>query len=102
MSITTKREEFEAKLVAVTKKRHEAWELHEKLKAEADKLRSEVGRLRWMEADEEKAAKFKALGEEHGILNHPKFKDICERAYDNGHSEGWEHVGYIFADLADL
>lgn len=53
-------------------------------------------------AAQERKEFFEALGREYGVLDHPKFDAICEKAWEDGHSEGTENVRIVFAELAEL
>jgi len=50
-----------------------------------------------------KKCKFKeALEEEYGLQDHPKKDDIWNKAWEDGHSGGWNSVLCEYDELADL
>lgn len=39
---------------------------------------------------------------EYGMSNHPKANKIFDKAWELGHSKGYDHVEYYFQDFVDL
>jgi hypothetical protein len=45
---------------------------------------------------------WKKIGEEFGMTDHPKFGILREKAYERGHSAGYNEVRLAFIDLLEL
>jgi len=57
----------------------------------------------WAERNAETVALHKAtLAKEHCLVGHPKLDKLYQLAWDHGHPNGLQEVGFYFGEFAEL
>ncbi len=64
--------------------------------------RRELAVARREEDAEERTQFFRNLGLQFGLLDHPRFQRLCDMAWEDGHSCGYEEVRIHFERLMEL
>lgn len=98
----TKLEVLQIELKALVELCHVSHAEYMQLCDKVTEKRKEINQQVRKEQQTERELFFQQLGREHGVLEHPKFKNLCGMAWDDAHSEGLDAVSSRFETLVSL